>query len=171
MACYRAGSRGRGIGVFDYVGSAVRSNSDFVCHVSRWTCAQDFSPCQSTHSDAQCQHLDCGDHCIIVSLIAGFIPADVLWDLTSMGTLIAFTVVSIGVILLRYRMPNALRGFKVPLFPVLPILSILACLYLIASLAIIVYVIAGMWVVIAGCYYFFVASKNSALEKHSGSRV
>lgn len=108
---------------------------------------------------------------IIVSLIAGFIPADVLWDLTSMGTLIAFTVVSIGVILLRYRMPNALRGFKVPLFPVLPILSILACLYLISSLAIIVYVIAGMWVVIAGCYYFFVASKNSALEKHSGSRV
>nr|WP_313099848.1 amino acid permease C-terminal domain-containing protein [Moraxella sp. CTOTU48717] len=110
-------------------------------------------------------------HCIIVSLIAGFIPADVLWDLTSMGTLIAFTVVSIGVILLRYRMPNALRGFKVPLFPVLPILSILACLYLISSLAIIVYVIAGIWVVIAGCYYFFVASKNSALEKHSGSRV
>ena len=108
---------------------------------------------------------------IIVSLIAGFIPADVLWDLTSMGTLIAFTVVSIGVILLRNRMPNALCGFKVPLFPVLPILSILACLYLISSLAIIVYVIAGIWVVIAGCYYFFVASKNSALEKHSGSRV
>lgn len=101
---------------------------------------------------------------VIVALIAGFIPADVLWDLTSMGTLIAFTVVSIGVILLRYRMPDAPRGFKVPFFPVLPILSICACLYLISSLSSIVYMIAAGWAVIAGIYYFAVASKNSALE-------
>lgn len=53
---------------------------------------------------------------VIVSIIAGFVPADVLWDLTSMGTLIAFTVVSIGVLVLRYRMPDAPRGFKVPFF-------------------------------------------------------
>lgn len=105
---------------------------------------------------------------VIVALIAGFLPADILWDLTSMGTLTAFTVVSIGVILLRYRMPDAPRGFKVPLFPVLPILSICACLYLISSLSGIVYVIALIWAMIAGIYYFSVAAKNSALE-HIGS--
>ena len=108
---------------------------------------------------------------IIVSLIAGFIPADVLWDLTSMGTLIAFTVVSIGVMLLRYRLPNAPRGFKMPLFPILPILSIIACLYLISSLSMIVYVIAFIWIVITGSYYILVASKNSVLENHTGSEV
>lgn len=65
-----------------------------------------------------------------VSLVAAFLPADVLWNLTSMGTLVAFAVVSTGVIVLRYTQPKAPRGFKVPFFPVLPILSILSCLYL-----------------------------------------
>lgn len=104
---------------------------------------------------------------VIVSIIAGFVPADVLWDLTSMGTLIAFTVVSIGVLVLRYRMPDAPRGFKVPFFPALPIMSICACLYLISSLSAIVYVIAAIWAVIAATYYFSCASRNSVLEAGS----
>lgn len=108
---------------------------------------------------------------VIVSFIAGFIPADVLWDLTSMGTLVAFTVVSIGVLVLRYRLPDVPRGFKVPLFPVLPILSICACLYLISSLSTIVYIIAAIWALIAGTYYFFIASKNSVLESGSEAHL
>ncbi|KAA8734786.1 amino acid permease [Acinetobacter qingfengensis] len=107
----------------------------------------------------------------IVSTIAAFIPADVLWDLTSMGTLIAFTVVSIGVMVLRYRMPDASRGFKVPFFPMLPILSICACLYLIASLSGVVYTIAAIWAIIAGIYYFCFAAKNSVLEQGSEANI
>ncbi|MBK4217654.1 amino acid permease [Paracoccus caeni] len=102
--------------------------------------------------------------CIVAS-IAAFLPADVLWDLTSMGTLTAFTVVSIGVIILRYRQPDAPRGFKVPFFPLLPILSILSCLYLISSLSLIVYKLTAIWAVIAATIYFLYSSRNSALER------
>ncbi|WP_208456793.1 amino acid permease [Burkholderia sp. BCC0397] len=100
----------------------------------------------------------------IVAVIAGFLPADILWDLTSMGTLLAFTVVSAGVIVLRYTKPNAPRGFKVPLFPVLPLLSIVACVYLIFSLSAIVFKLTAVWVVLAAVFYLTYSSRNSALE-------
>ncbi|MVZ47662.1 amino acid permease, partial [Escherichia coli] len=80
-----------------------------------------------------------------VSAIAAFLPSSILWDLTSMGTLVAFTVVSAGVIVLRYSQPDAPRGFKVPFFPLLPILSIIACLYLISSLSLIVFKLTAIW--------------------------
>src|ERR687896_59696 len=72
--------------------------------------------------------------CIIVGALAGFVPLGVLIDLTSMGTLVAFTVVSIGVIILRRTQPDLPRGFRVPGYPVVPVLSILFCLYLIYGL-------------------------------------
>ena len=61
--------------------------------------------------------------CAFVGLLAGFVPLGVLIDLTSMGTLVAFTVVSIGVIILRRTQPDLPRGFSVPGYPVTPILS------------------------------------------------
>ena len=61
--------------------------------------------------------------CAFVELLAGFVPLGVLIDLTSMGTLVAFTVVSIGVIILRRTQPDLPRGFSVPGYPVTPILS------------------------------------------------
>ncbi|MFC3059388.1 amino acid permease [Paenirhodobacter populi] len=100
-----------------------------------------------------------------VAAIAAFLPSDVLWDLTSMGTLVAFTVVSIGVIVLRYTRPDAPRGFKVPLFPLLPILSIIMCLYLISSLSLIVFKITAIWAIIAGTFYFVYSARHSRLEK------
>ena len=100
----------------------------------------------------------------VIAAIAAFLPSDVLWDLTSMGTLTAFTVVSVGVIILRYRRPDAERGFKVPLFPALPILSILSCLYLISNLPGIVFRLTAIWLVLAAAFYLFYSSRNSALE-------
>ncbi|MFH5776468.1 amino acid permease [Paracoccus sp. NGMCC 1.201697] len=99
-----------------------------------------------------------------VGAIAAFLPADILWDLTSMGTLTAFTVVSLGVIILRYRSPEAPRGFRVPLFPVLPILSILCCLYLISSLPMIVFRMTAIWLILAAAFYLLYASRRSVLE-------
>ncbi len=54
--------------------------------------------------------------------------------MVSIGTLVAFIVVSVGVIILRVREPDLPRGFKVPGYPVTPVLSILACAYILYSL-------------------------------------
>src|SRR3712207_9439999 len=66
---------------------------------------------------------------LFVGLLAGFVPLTVLIDLTSMGTLVAFTVVSIGVIILRRTQPDLPRGFRDPGYPVTPILSAAFALY------------------------------------------
>ena len=102
---------------------------------------------------------------IFVGLIAAFVPNAILWDLTSMGTLVAFTVVSAGVIILRQTKPDMKRGFRAPFYPVLPILSILSCLYLISSLQIATFVIFGIWVVLGGLFYLAYGMHNSHLER------
>lgn len=105
-----------------------------------------------------------------VAAIAAFLPSAVLWDLTSMGTLVAFTVVSTGVIILRYQRPDAPRGFTVPFFPVLPILSILCCLYLISSLSLIVFKLTGIWLILAAVMYIGYSARHSALERGDAAR-
>ena len=101
---------------------------------------------------------------IFVALIAAFVPSDMLWDLTSMGTLSAFMVVSAGVIILRYKRPDMPRGFTVPFFPVLPILSIASCLYLIFQLHWTVFAVTGAWLVLAALVYFGYSMRRSRLE-------
>lgn len=100
-----------------------------------------------------------------VAFVAAFLPASILWDLTSMGTLVAFTVVSAGVIILRYRQPDAPRGFHVPFFPILPILSILCCLYLISNLSWIVFELTAIWGTLAAICYFTYSARHSRLER------
>ncbi|MFJ1961804.1 APC family permease [Streptomyces massasporeus] len=67
--------------------------------------------------------------CAFVGLLAAFVPLGWLVDLTSLGTLVAFAVVSVGVIVLRD--PELPRGFKVPGYPAVPALSVVFCGYLI----------------------------------------
>ena len=69
-----------------------------------------------------------------IALMAGLIPINFLAEMTSIGTLVAFLVVSIGVIVLRRTAPDLPRGFKVPGYPVTPILSVLGCLWIIQDL-------------------------------------
>jgi APA family basic amino acid/polyamine antiporter len=71
---------------------------------------------------------------VIVAAIAGFVPLTTLADLVNIGTLFAFVLVSIGVIILRRTRPELPRSFRVPLVPVLPILSALASFYLMLNL-------------------------------------
>jgi APA family basic amino acid/polyamine antiporter len=106
-----------------------------------------------------------------VAAIAAFLPSSVLWDLTSMGTLVAFSVVSAGVIILRYQRPDAHRGFRVPLFPLLPILSIVSCLYLICSLSSIVFQLTAVWALLAAILYLTYSARNSALERGRDSAM
>lgn len=98
-----------------------------------------------------------------VAILGGFVPLDVLTNLTSMGTLVAFGVVSVAVIVLRYRQPDAPRGFKVPLFPVLPAISVLACLYLIIGLPLDTFLLFAIWLAIAFGLYLAYGRHHSRL--------
>ena len=71
-----------------------------------------------------------------IALLAGLIPINFLAEMTSVGTLVAFAVVSLAVIILRRREPDLPRPFKVPGYPVTPILAILGCLWIIKDLRI-----------------------------------
>lgn len=102
---------------------------------------------------------------IVVALLAGFVPLDYLADLVSIGTLTAFIVVSVGVILLRIREPDLPRGFRVPGYPLTPILAILACFYILASLRWYTWVAFAGWVSVVLVYYFVWARHHSALNR------
>ncbi|MDO5628692.1 MAG: amino acid permease [Mobilicoccus sp.] len=102
-----------------------------------------------------------------VSLLAGFLPLALLAEMTSIGTLSAFTIVAIGVILLRRRHPNLERGFRVPGYPVTPILTILGCLWIIRSLDSLTLIAFVVWTVVVLAWYLLVARRTSALNAYS----
>jgi amino acid transporter len=101
---------------------------------------------------------------VVVALLAGFIPLDYLIDMVSIGTLTAFSVVSLGVIILRRREPDLHRPFKVPLYPVTPILAIAACIYILWGLHWYTFVFFGLWVAVVICYYLVYGRKHSMLN-------
>jgi basic amino acid/polyamine antiporter, APA family len=101
---------------------------------------------------------------VVVALLAGFVPLDYLLDMVSIGTLVAFITVSIGVIVLRVREPDLPRGFKVPLYPVTPILSVLACVWVLRGLPWTTWVWFGVWVGAALVFYLFWGRHHSALN-------
>jgi basic amino acid/polyamine antiporter, APA family len=102
---------------------------------------------------------------VVISILAGVLPIDFLAEMTSIGTLVAFLIVSVGVIVLRVREPDLPRGFKVPGYPVTPILSILGCFWIIKDLrAVTIYVFFG-WSAVALLWYFFYGRRNSTLGK------
>jgi len=102
----------------------------------------------------------------VVSLLAGLIPIDFLAEMTSIGTLVAFLVVSIGVMVLRQTHPELPRGFKVPLYPVLPLLSIAGCIWIIQGLDGITIAVFLAWVAVAIVWYFLYGRGHSHLGKH-----
>src|SRR4051794_35145485 len=82
---------------------------------------------------------------VVVAIVAGFVPSDYLWDTVSIGTLMAFSTVAIGVIVLRRTQPDLERPFKVPGYPVTPVLTVAACIYVLSGLAAITWVIFAVW--------------------------
>jgi APA family basic amino acid/polyamine antiporter len=98
-----------------------------------------------------------------VALLAALVPLDVLVNLTSMGTLIAFAAVSLGVIMLRRGRPDLPRGYRVPLFPVLPVASVLFCVYLISGLPADTFLLFAGWIAAACLIYFSYSFRKSAL--------
>jgi APA family basic amino acid/polyamine antiporter len=101
---------------------------------------------------------------VVVAILAGFVPLDYLLDMVSIGTLVAFIVVSVGVIILRVREPDLPRGFKVPLYPITPILSVMACLWILYGLKWYTWLWFGVWVGVALLFYVFWSRHHSALN-------
>ncbi|MFX4270849.1 amino acid permease [Propionibacteriaceae bacterium Y1685] len=105
---------------------------------------------------------------IVGMLIAGLTPIGRLEEMVNIGTLAAFIMVSIGVIVLRRQRPDLQRAFRVPFVPVLPILASLICLYLMINLSLLTWIRFGIWMVIGVALYFaygFWFSKARSEEK------
>ncbi|ENZ78575.1 MULTISPECIES: amino acid permease [Caulobacter] len=100
---------------------------------------------------------------VFIAVLAAFVPLDVLVNLTSMGTLIAFAIVSLGVIILRRTQPDLPRGYKVPLFPALPAASVAFCGYLIWKLPLDTWALFAVWVAGACVVYFGYSVRHSRL--------
>ncbi len=101
---------------------------------------------------------------LAVAALAAFVPLDVLTDLTSLGTLVAFAVVSVGVIILRRTQPGLSRGFKVPGYPVTPVLSVGFCGYLIRGLHAQTFLFFGVALLLAASVYLGYGIRHSRLE-------
>lgn len=101
---------------------------------------------------------------VFVSLFAGFVPVKVVGELVSMGTLFAFVLVCIGVMIMRKTEPNANRPFRTPLVPIVPILGILVCFAMMVSLPGLTWVNMLVWMVIGLLVYFLYSAKHSKLR-------
>ncbi len=101
----------------------------------------------------------------IAAVMAGFLPLDEIIKLCNIGTLFAFVLVSIGVIVLRKTMANVERKFKCPWVPVLPIVSALACVYLMSALPLVTWIRFVSWLIIGIIIYFMYGRHHSILQK------
>ena len=98
---------------------------------------------------------------ILVSIPAGLFDVGSLAEMSNIGTLFAFVLVSIGVLVLRHKQPERRRGFRVPGGPIFPVLSVLFCVVLMAGLPMITWIRFFVWLVIGLCVYFLYSRKRS----------
>ncbi len=106
---------------------------------------------------------------IVVGTVVAFLPAlldvDRLSQLVNMGTLLAFSIVSAGVWILRVRQPHLARPFKTPFVPAVPILGILSAFYLMFNLPLLTWEVVAVWLVIGLAIYFGYSQKHSRVQK------
>jgi APA family basic amino acid/polyamine antiporter len=101
---------------------------------------------------------------VFVSLFAGFVPVSDLGHMVSIGTLLAFVLVCVGVMVMRKKMPDAPRSFRTPLVPFVPIAGIVICLALMYSLPNESWVRLIVWMALGVAIYFIYGKKNSKLN-------
>jgi APA family basic amino acid/polyamine antiporter len=100
---------------------------------------------------------------VLVSLLAGFVPSSVVGEMCSIGTLLAFVVVCVAVMVLRHTMPDAPRGFRTPLVPIVPIAGILICGLMMYSLPADTWLRLIVWLILGFFIYFGYSRWNSSL--------
>ena len=107
---------------------------------------------------------------VIVAVVAGFTSIDELAELVNIGTLFAFVVVAVGVVILRRRRPDLPRSFRTPLVPLVPALSVLASLWLMLNLPTETWLRFGVWMLIGVVVYFVYGRKHSKLGLRRADR-
>src|SRR5688572_20650989 len=107
---------------------------------------------------------------LFVSLFAAFVPARVVGEMTSIGTLFAFILVCVGVWVMRKKMPELPRTFKTPMVPLIPILGIATCLFMMVFLPMDTWIRLLVWMLIGLDIYLFYGVKNSHLGDGTNSR-
>jgi basic amino acid/polyamine antiporter, APA family len=101
---------------------------------------------------------------VAVGVTAMFTSIDEMVDLTNIGTLFAFILVCIGILILRARDPGRRRPFRTPLVPLVPILGVLSCAYLMMGLPWVTWVRFALWLVVGLVIYFAYGIKRSGLR-------
>ncbi len=101
---------------------------------------------------------------VVVGAFAAFVPGDIVGDMTSIGTLFAFMLVCVAVIILRKTDPDMPRAFKTPLVPLVPILGIIVCGAMIFGLGWTNWLRLGGWLVIGFVIYFLYSKNHSKLR-------
>lgn len=107
---------------------------------------------------------------VIVGILAAIVPARVAGEMTSIGTLMAFTLVCAAVLVVRRTMPNAPRAFKTPFVPLVPILGILTCLCMMLFLPADTWIRLVLWMLIGLDIYIAYGMKHSKLESGGNLR-
>jgi APA family basic amino acid/polyamine antiporter len=107
----------------------------------------------------------------VISIFALFVPATVAGELTSIGTLLAFIIVSIGILVMRKKMPNAPRTFKTPGTPFIPIAGIAICLFMMVFLPFDTWIRLLLWMLVGHNIYVFYSSKRSKLGAKEKSNL
>ncbi|MGP2438355.1 amino acid permease [Streptomyces sp. JW3] len=110
---------------------------------------------------------------VVIAIVAGFTSLSELAELVNIGTLFAFVVVALGVVILRRTRPDLPRAFRTPLVPVLPIVSVAASLWLMLNLPAETWLRFAIWMALGAVVYFLYGRTHSRLargEAESGNR-
>jgi len=100
----------------------------------------------------------------VAMIVAGLLPINILGELVSIGTLLAFAIVCIGIIILRVKRPDIERTFKTPFVPLVPILGAGICILQMASLPLDTWLRLIVWMAIGFAIYFTYGIRKSKIQ-------
>jgi basic amino acid/polyamine antiporter, APA family len=105
---------------------------------------------------------------VLIAILAAFVPLGAIVELVNIGTLFAFVLVNIGVIILRRTRPEMPRPYRVPLSPVFPLLGVLFAAYLMKDLPLATWIRFVLWLAAGMAIYGFYGHRHSRLRRNLG---